>query len=110
MRLGRARVVVTIMCRVVQDSFTGMGPLHTDTGSDREGHVDIWLRALLAEGTASIEVPVMLFLDCSRSHVEPEWLERGEQGGQPPEEVRSMHDQILEETDQPRSWKVRRGP
>lgn len=98
---GEGGVVVTTMCGVVQDGLTGKGPLCTDTGSNGEGHVDIWPRALLAEGTASVEAPGMVFLDCSRNHMEPEGLERGEQRGQPQEEVRGMQDRILEEADQP---------
>lgn len=55
---------VTITCGVVQDSLTGKGPLRAHAGSGGESHVDIWPRALLAEGTARIKVLVMVLWDC----------------------------------------------
>lgn len=61
----------------------GKGSVCTDTGSDEAGHVAIWPRALPAEGRASVKALVMVFLDCSRNHMESEWLERSEEGGQP---------------------------
>lgn len=61
----------------------GKGSSCTDTVSDGAGHMAIWPRALPAEGTASVKALVTVFLGCSRNHVESEWLERSEEGGQP---------------------------
>lgn len=74
---------VTITYRVVRDSLMGKGLLCTDAGSAGAGHVDIWARVLQAEGTVSVNVLMMVFLDYSRNHIEPEWLETSQEGSQP---------------------------